>query len=142
AEYWIREFHFDGLRLDAVHAIRDEGPRHFLAELAARVRSAAAPREVHLVLENLSNESRLLERTQGGALVSYTAQWNDDLHHALHAAITGERDGYYRDFVDDETGLARALAEGFAFQGQYSRHRDRHRGEASGHLPPASFVAF
>ncbi|WP_371136862.1 malto-oligosyltrehalose trehalohydrolase [Falsiroseomonas sp.] len=136
ALYWIEEFHLDGLRLDAVHAILDDSPRHVLDELAERVRAAVPGRHVHLVLEN--------EENQAGRLVPqhYTAQWNDDAHHVLHVAATGERSGYYADYQGNTELLGRALAEGFAFQGQMMPYRGHPRGEPSAGLPPTAFIAF
>jgi len=140
ALYWLEEYGLDGLRLDAVHAILDDGSRHLLDELAQRVREYRPG--AHLVLENEENQSRRLVRTANGAPGQYTAQWNDDMHHVLHVAVTGERTGYYADYVDDTPTLARALAEGFAFQGQLMEFRGEPRGEPSGLLPPVAFVAF
>jgi maltooligosyltrehalose trehalohydrolase len=130
---WLQEYRFDGLRLDAVHAIDDKS---FLRELAARVRAALPPqRQVHLVLENEDNSASLL--AQG-----FTAQWNDDGHNALHVLLTGETHGYYADFGHATTQkLARCLAEGFVYQGELDRH-GKPRGEPSGHLPPSAFVLF
>jgi malto-oligosyltrehalose trehalohydrolase len=139
ALYWIEEYHFDGLRLDAVHAILDDGNDHVLDELARRVR---AGRQVHLVLENEENQASRLLRAADGTPLHYTAQWNDDAHHALHAAATGEDAGYYREYRGDADKLGRALAEGFAFQGQVMQFRGTRRGEPSGSLPPVAFVAF
>ncbi len=145
ALYWLEEYDLDGLRLDAVHAIIDEGPRHLLDELAERVR-AASRRPVHLLLENEDNEPKRLSRRDGEP-VHYTAQWNDDIHHVLHVAATGESSGYYADYCDagGATGtrlLARALAEGFAYQGEMMPYRGSARGEPAAHLPPGAFVAF
>ncbi|MGE0160734.1 MAG: malto-oligosyltrehalose trehalohydrolase [Gemmatimonadales bacterium] len=144
ALYWLEEYRMDGLRIDAVHAIRDASRPDVLEELAARVRARFdGEREVHLVLENDRNEARRLVRDGDGRPRSYTAQWNDDVHHALHVLLTGERDGYYRDYADDPVRhLGRALAEGFAFQGERSVHRGRPRGEPSGGLPPTAFVNY
>jgi len=141
ALYWLGEFHLDGLRLDAVHAILDDGPYDVLDELAERVR-AAGRRDVHLVLENEENQSRRLARGADGRTPHYTAQWNDDVHHVLHVAATGEGQGYYAEYVGDPAKLGRALAEGFAFQGEMMNYRGRPRGEPSGALPPTAFVAF
>jgi malto-oligosyltrehalose trehalohydrolase len=142
ALYWIEEFRFDGLRLDAVHWILDESPQHFLHELAGYVHQRAPHRYVHLVLENEENEAEHLQRDEHGHAPLFTAQWNDDVHHALHVAVTGETDGYYRDYAEVTEKLAKALAEGFAFQGQMMEYRGSPRGSPSTHLPPSAFVAF
>jgi malto-oligosyltrehalose trehalohydrolase len=141
ALYWLEEYRFDGLRLDAVHAIRDDSDEHVLAELARRVREGpGAEREVHLVLENDGNEARWLE---GGSPGGYRAQWNDDFHHVLHVALTGEADSYYGDYADQPVSrVARTLAEGFDYQGGHSVHRGEARGEPSAHLPPTAFLTF
>jgi maltooligosyltrehalose trehalohydrolase len=141
AMYWISDFHFDGLRLDAVHAIKDDSETHVLDELASRVRKAGLPRCVHLLLENEENEAVSLERV-GDKPLYYTAQWNDDLHHVLHTAATKETSGYYGDYAGDTVKLGRALAEGFAFQGELMSYRSSPRGEPSQHLPPTAFVSF
>jgi maltooligosyltrehalose trehalohydrolase len=144
ALYWLEEYHFDGLRLDAVHAIADDGRPDIVDELAATVRARiGGRREVHLVLENDRNEASRLVRLEARPRLA-TAQWNDDFHHALHAVVTGESDGYYADYADRPVEhFARALAEGFVYQGEPSAFRDGEtRGERSSHLPPAAFVDF
>ncbi|HYC02097.1 MAG TPA: malto-oligosyltrehalose trehalohydrolase [Azospirillaceae bacterium] len=141
ALYWIEEFHLDGLRLDAVHAIMDSGPRHLLEELAERVR-ASTDRPVHLVLENEENQASRLERDGDNKPRQFSAQWNDDVHHVLHVGVTGESAGYYGDYHGQPEKLARALAEGFAFQGEVMPYRGHERGEPSGRLPPTAFVNF
>ncbi len=144
ALYWLDEYRFDGLRFDAVHAIKDDSRPDILEELADTVQRRIRGRHVHLVLENDDNAARYLARDVDGAPRRYVAQWNDDIHHAMHVLATGEREGYYADYADDPAGhLARCLAEGFAYQGEASAHRaGRARGEASAHLPPTAFVAF
>ncbi len=139
AEYWIEEFHLDGLRLDAVHAIKDDTRPDLLDELAQRIRSRYR-RPVHLVLENEDNEPRRLTRS-GGEPERYTAQWNDDVHHVLHVAATREKSGYYAAFGRTEL-LGKALAEGFAYQGEMMPYRNAPRGGPSGELPPSAFVSF
>lgn len=135
ALYWINEFRLDGLRFDAVHAIPD---RHLLTDFAAAIRTRVSQeRHVHLVVENEDNESCLLKN-------GFDAQWNDDFHHAVHVLLTGEREGYYRDYADAPAqALARALREGFVYQGEPSAYRNgQRRGTPSGDLPPTAFVSF
>ena len=145
ALYWLEEYHFDGLRLDAVHAIVDESDPHIVEALARAVRDGPArERHVHLVLENDRNEARFLARETRRPPPLANAQWNDDAHHALHVLVAGERDGYYADYADQPVSrLGRALAEGFAYQGECSAYRGGGaRGEPSAHLPPTAFVNF
>ena len=142
ALYWIEEYHLDGLRLDAVNAIVDDSPRHLLVELARAVADGPGrERHVHLVLENGANEARYLRREDGGRPL-YQAQWNDDVHHALHVLLTGESGGYYGDYQPPLPHLGRCLTEGFAFQGERSVYRDGARGEPCADLPPTAFVGF
>jgi maltooligosyltrehalose trehalohydrolase len=145
ALYWLEEFHLDGLRLDAVHAIHDDSSPDFLQELAQAVNAGPAKtRHVHLVLENDNNAARYLRRDNAGRPSAYTAQWNDDFHHALHVIASGEHDGYYQDYLPHPIHhLGRSLAEGFAYQGEPSAYRHHQlRGEPSATLPPTAFVAF
>jgi maltooligosyltrehalose trehalohydrolase len=143
ALYWLNEYAFDGLRLDAVHAILDDSHPDFLTELAETVRAGPGRhRRIHLILENDRNAATYLPRDDRGAPRRYTAQWNDDFHHVAHLIATGERDGYYADYADRPLYyLARTLAEGFAFQGEPSAFRHGEpRGEPSADLPPTAFV--
>lgn len=142
ALYWLENFHVDGLRLDAVHAIVDDSAKHMIDELAERVRARLGPRHVHLILENEENEASRLLRDSSSRPIHFTAQWNDDLHHVLHTAATGELAGYYGDYHGDDRKLGRALAEGFAFQGEDMVYRGSPRGEPCAHLSPDAFIAF
>lgn len=145
ALYWLEEYHLDGLRLDAIHAIVDRSARDIVEELADAVRDGPGrEREIHLILENDGNEARYLARDEFGAPCRATAQWNDDLHHALHVALTGEDGGCCLDYADDPLRhLGRCLTRGFAYQGEMSPYRDgAPRGEPSRHLPPSAFVSF
>ena len=145
ALYWLEEYHLDGLRLDAVHAIQDRSRPNIVNEIADAVRQSIGKNgTVHLVLENDDNASSYLERDECGRARRYQAQWNDDIHHTLHLLLTGESTGYYQDYADRPIEhLGRCLSEGFAFQGECSPYRDgRRRGEPSHHLPPTTFVNF
>jgi malto-oligosyltrehalose trehalohydrolase len=135
ALYWLLEYRFDGLRLDAVHAISE--PR-WLDEMAAEVRaSVEVGRHVHLILEH---EGNVASHLRG----DFDAQWNDDLHNATHVLLTGETEGYYHDYADETAAkLARGLAEGFVYQGEPSPHHGgAARGTPSADLSPTSFVFF
>jgi maltooligosyltrehalose trehalohydrolase len=144
ALYWIEEYRFDGLRLDAVHAMRDSSTPDIVSEIAAAIHGGPGlTRQVHVVLENNANQARYLKRDAAGKPRTATAQWDDDVHHALHVLTSGEVDGYYADYaLNPVARLGRSLAEGFGYQGEYSTFRDRTRGEPSTGLPPAAFVAF
>jgi maltooligosyltrehalose trehalohydrolase len=137
---WLERYHLDGLRLDAVHAITDASARHILEELAARVDALAARlgRPLWLVAESDRNDPRLVRPREAGGY-GLAAQWSDDVHHALHAVLTGEHDGYYADF-GLPSQLATALERGWVYGRTFSPHRDRSHGEAPGGLPGWRFV--
>jgi len=142
---WLRDYRFDGLRLDAVHAIVQPGEPSVLTDLSRAVGSLAEQtgRAIHLVLENDDNAAQLLDPAADPPRGKYRAQWNDDYHHVWHVLLTGEAGGYYGDYGEPAAHLARALASGFAYQGEPSRHRKGvRRGEPSGELPPTAFVDF
>ena len=144
ALYWLQEYRFDGLRLDAVHALIDDGAEHVLHELARRARESVGPdRHIHLIVENEHNDADLLTRVDGDPKW-YTAQWNDDVHHCWHVLLTGETDSYYDAYKDDPADLlAKSLASGFAYQGEAYGPRDGEpRGTPSAHLPPGAFINF
>jgi maltooligosyltrehalose trehalohydrolase len=144
ALYWLEEYRFDGLRLDAVHAIKDSSNPDMVQEIAHAMRDGPGrEREVHLVLENNANQAHYLEHHPDGSPRAATAQWDDDVHHSLHVLTSCETDGYYADYAARPLEkLGRSLAEGFAYQGEYSGFRDRARGQPSRHLPPSAFVGF
>jgi malto-oligosyltrehalose trehalohydrolase len=140
--YWLEEYQFDGLRFDAVHAIVDDSKKHIMTEIAESARAyAGGDRNIYLVLENGANQARFLGAP--GRSNRYDAQWDDDVHHCLHTILTGEKDGYYMDYAEQpHAKLCRSLAEGFVYQGEYSKHESKERGERSSHLPPTAFVIF
>ena len=138
---WVREFHIDGVRLDAIHAIYDTSPVHILTEMAEAARKLAGEigRPFHVIAESHDNDRRLvLPPEQGG--VGLDGVWSDDFHHAVHVRLTGETGGYYADFGDPLL-LPRAIADGFAFQGQPSQYFGHARGTPSADLGGEHFVA-
>jgi maltooligosyltrehalose trehalohydrolase len=146
ALYWLREYRFDGLRLDAVHAIPELGEVSMLHDLSRAVGDLAVEtgRHIHLVLENDDNRAALLDADEDPPQGKYRAQWNDDYHHAWHVLLTGESQGYYGDYSKAPLqDIARSLGSGFVYQGEASPHRDGQlRGEPSGALAPTAFVNF
>jgi malto-oligosyltrehalose trehalohydrolase len=145
ALYWLHEYQLDGLRLDAVDNIVDDlSEKELLVEIAERVRSEFPTRQVHLTTEDNRNITRLHERGPTGEVQFHTAEWNDDFHNVAHVVLTGETEAYYSDFAEEPwKKLARALAEGFVYQGETSDHEGGvPRGAPSAHLPPTAFVDF
>ncbi len=140
ALYWVNEFHIDSLRLDAIHAIVDLSPRHFVEELATRVHSECKRlnRTVYLIAESAQNDVRLVKPPgQGG--FGLDAMWSDDFHHSLHTALTSEQTGYYRDF-HGFGDLANVMRQGFVYTGQYSEYRKRNHGSGTQGLMASNFV--
>ncbi len=142
AIYWRELYHLDGLRLDAVHAIHDESARPFLRELAERValKTEGPGRPMLLIAESDLNDVRVIAPPEAGGYGLH-AQFNDDFHHALHAVLTGERQGYYEDFGGLDK-LAKALGEGFVYSWDYSPFRQRHHGSSSAGRPASQFIVF
>jgi maltooligosyltrehalose trehalohydrolase len=137
---WMRDYHIDGLRLDAVHAIVDESALHVLEELAvaAEELADATGRSTWLIAESDRNDPQLVRSRQAGGF-GLDASWSDDFHHALHAVLTGERDGYYADF-GTIAQLARSLERVYVYGRDYSPFRDRHHGRPAGDLPRTRFI--
>jgi maltooligosyltrehalose trehalohydrolase len=140
AMYWLEDYHFDALRLDAIHGIYDFGARHFLAELKSQVAdlSQRLGRKIHLIAESDLNDSRILRDAENGGY-GIDAQWSDDFHHSVHTLLTRENLGYYADF-EGIAPLASTLRDGWYYSGQYSNFRKRRHGNSAASLSPAKFV--
>jgi maltooligosyltrehalose trehalohydrolase len=139
---WLRDYHFDALRLDAIHAILDTSAVHFLEQLASAVKDLEAElgRRLALIAESDLNDPRIIRPIAVGGY-SMTAQWSDDFHHALHAYLTGDRSGYYADF-GALADLAKALNHAYVYDGRYSNHRERNHGRPANGLSGDRFVAY
>jgi maltooligosyltrehalose trehalohydrolase len=139
---WLRDYHLDGLRLDAVHALEDHRAVHLLEELSARTGELAAStgRELVLIAESDANDPRLVTRPAAGGY-GLTAQWSDDFHHAVHAAVTGERQGYYCDF-GSMAALAKTLTSVFFHDGSWSEFRGRSHGRPARGIEADRFIGF
>ena len=140
---WMRDYHIDGLRLDAVHAFVDRSAIHFLEQLSAEVEtlSATLGRQLVVIAESDLNDARVVTPREGGGL-GMDAQWSDDFHHALFAVLRdGNADGYYVDF-GAMSQLAKALEQSFVYDGTYSCYRNRMHGKAAGHVPQHRFLGY
>ncbi|HLL51794.1 MAG TPA: alpha-amylase family glycosyl hydrolase, partial [Thermomicrobiales bacterium] len=139
ASHWMREYHIDGLRLDATHAIVDDSPTHLLADLAHRSRTTAAPRQIVLIAEDERNDVRLVRpREEGG--FGLDAVWADDFHHAVRVFLTGQRESYYANYAGSTEEIAQSIAEGFIYQGQISPETGEPRGTRVTDEPGSAFV--
>jgi len=140
ALYWVSEYHVDSLRLDAIHGIFDSSPTHILRDLNERVESLARVlgREIHVIAESDLNDSRVIRpyHEKGYGLAG---QWSDDFHHAVHGCLTGERNGYYSDF-SGVADIAKALSDGFVYDGRYSAFRQKIHGNPVKDLDPRKLV--
>jgi maltooligosyltrehalose trehalohydrolase len=141
ASYWIDEFHFDGLRLDATQDIHDASATHFLAELAERVHDAAGGRRVYIAAENEPQETRLV-RPRGEGGYGLDALWNDDYHHTAIVALTGRREAYYHDYKGSPQEFVSCAKYGYLYQGQWYQWQKKRRGTPALDLPARSFVSF
>jgi len=141
AAYWIREFHFDGLRLDATQQIFDRSPVHIMREIAATTRRAAPRRRVWIVGENEPQHARLFRPTSTGGY-GLDALWNDDYHHSAMVAATGQREAYYTDYLGAPQEFVSAAKYGFLYQGQHYAWQKNGRGTSASGIEPQAFVCF
>jgi maltooligosyltrehalose trehalohydrolase len=139
--YWVREFHLDGLRLDATQSIFDSSSPHILAELSRRTRQAAAPRSIVLIAENEPQDARQLLPVELGGY-GLDAMWSDDFHHSARVALTGRHDGYFHDHRGEAQEFVSAVKRGFLFQGQYYHWQKQPRGTPVTTQPANAFVFF
>ena len=140
--YWLNEYHIDGLRLDATHAIFDGSPQHVLAELAERARRSLPPgRRALFIAEDNLNQAALIHPCSAGGL-GLDVMYADDFHHELIVLLTGQRDGYYVDFEGRPKNLARAVKEGFIYQGEESTYTGTPRGVPTTDEPAWQFLFF
>jgi maltooligosyltrehalose trehalohydrolase len=137
--HWIHEYHVDGFRLDATHAIVDDSPRHFLAELTERVRHGAGNRPVLVIAEDDRNLNQLLTPPAAGGM-GLDAVWADDFHHQSRRLLAGDAEGYFRDYSGSAGDLASTIRRGWFYSGQHSRHFGRVRGTDPAGLSPERFV--
>jgi maltooligosyltrehalose trehalohydrolase len=141
AGYWIDEFHFDGLRLDATQAIKDASPEHVIASLVRRARGAAGERRIFMVAENEPQHARLARSPEHGGY-GVDALWNDDYHHTAVVALTGRREAYYRDYTGSPQEFVSSAKYGYLFQGQWYAWQEQPRGTPALDLPATAFVSF
>jgi maltooligosyltrehalose trehalohydrolase len=143
AAYWIDEFHFDGLRLDATQAISDRSDEHVVSAIVKAAHAAGKGRNIFLVGESEPQDARLLrQRVQPGVGSGLTALWNDDFHHSAMVALTGRRQAYFSDYSGRANEWVAAVRSGFIFQGQHSKWQSQSRGYPTQDIPPRSFICF
>jgi maltooligosyltrehalose trehalohydrolase len=141
AGYWIDEFHLDGLRLDAIHAIVDDSQDHILAALTRRVREKAAGRKTLVVAENEHQQAIVVRGVERGGY-GLDATWNDDFHHSARLAMTGHKDFFYADYCGTPQELISAVKRGFLYQGQWNARQAKRRGSPTRDLSAPQFVTF
>lgn len=139
AAYWIRDFHLDGLRLDAIQAILDESPRDIVAELAIAAREAAPDRDILIFAEDEYQRTKNIESPADGGF-GLDGVWNDDFHHACRVAATGHAEYYYADYSGSPQEILSATRYGYLYQGQWNPRQKKHRGTPAWHVPAAHFV--
>ncbi|MCU1257754.1 MAG: 1,4-alpha-glucan branching protein [Bryobacterales bacterium] len=141
AQYWIEEFHLDGLRLDATQQIFDDSPEHILKEITKRIRTAAGGRSVIQIAENEPQDTKLVRAFEKGGY-EIDALWNDDFHHSAIVTLTGRNEAYYSDYLGSPQEYISCAKYGYLYQGQWYQWQEQRRGTASLDLKPCTFVTF
>jgi len=139
--YWIEEYHFDGMRIDATQGLFDSGPVHILEEIARQMRASAGRRRVLVVGENEPQRARLLQGSDRGGL-GFDMLWSEDFHHAAAVAVTGNREAYFGDYLGSPQELLSLLKRGWLYQGQWNLRQGKRRGSPALDLAPAAFIAY
>jgi maltooligosyltrehalose trehalohydrolase len=139
ALHWIHEYHLDGLRLDATHALQDDSATHFLAELSGRVHASVSGRQVHVIAEDDRNLARIVTPVDASGW-GLDAVWADDFHHQVRRAVAGDADGYFRDYTGTTRDIAATVQHGWFFSGQFSEHQGAPRGTDATGVPPQRLV--
>ncbi len=141
AAYWIRDFHLDGLRLDATQNIYDDSEDHIIAALTREARQAAGSRSIIVIAENEPQEVKLVRPVEDGGY-GLDMLWNDDYHHSATVAMTGHNEAYYSDYLGTPQEFVSAMKYGYLYQGQWYRWQGKRRGTSSIGVPPAAFIVF
>lgn len=141
AKYWIREFHLDGLRLDATQVIFDSSATHIVSDITSAARSAGAGRSTLVIAENEPQDVRLISKREDGGF-GMDGLWNDDFHHSARVAMTGRREAYYTDYLGRPQELISAVKWGFLFQGQFYRWQEKRRGTPSLRHEAMRFISY
>jgi maltooligosyltrehalose trehalohydrolase len=141
ARYWIEEFHFDGLRLDATQSMHDASREHVIAAITRAVREAAVPRSAIVIAENETQHAFMAQSPEQGGF-GIDALWNDDFHHSAQVALTGRHEAYYTDYRGYPQEFVSMAKRGFLYQGQYYLWQGKHRGTPTNGLGPGAFIHF
>ena len=141
AAYWISEYHFDGLRVDATQSIFDDSPEPLFVELSRRARAAAPGRGILMIAENETQQTRFVAPVDGGGY-GFDGLWNDDFHHSLRVALTGRREAYYLDYAGSAQELVSCAKRGYLYQGQYYAWQKKRRGTPTAGVPAHAFVSY
>ena len=139
--YWVEEFHFDGMRVDAIQGLYDSSPVHILAQIARRMREAAGDRRILIVGESEPQRAGLLRGADRGG-IGFDMLWSDDFHHTTTVAATGNREAYYGDYLGSPQELVSVLKRGWLYQGQWDLRQGKRRGSPALDIAPSAFIGY